>query len=345
MLGHAGAIARAKEQATAGETLVTRKTWLALCAAAAMALPVLSTAQAEDYPNRPIRAVTTTSAGGLSDLFMRALGEELRVRWGQTLVVDNRPGGSMNVGARACSEAAPDGYTICIINTDAMAYNQFLFRRMPFDPEAQLQPVTNLFHLIHMLVVNSDLGVKNIGELVALSKSRPGTLSYIAPGPPMFLYMDTLRKEQGADWVRVPFRGGADAVNAILSGATPIGLFGEGNVIGHIQSGVMTPLVMLNNIRSPNFPQVPLLEETGYSGAPSRSWYGLFVPAGTPRPIVQRLHKEVTAIVSQPAFIAKHLTARSLVPALNTPEQFAADIVRDRAQAKLVVEAAGLTPQ
>jgi tripartite-type tricarboxylate transporter receptor subunit TctC len=157
--------------------------------------------------------------------------------------------------------------------------------------------------------------------------------------------METLRKERGADWVRVPFRGGGDAVNAILGGSTPIALFGEGNVIGHIRAGRMTPLVMMNNIRSPNFPQVPLLEETGYSGPPSRSWYGLFLPAGTPRPIVDRLHKEITAIVSQPAFIAKYLTARSLVPALNTPEQFAADIVRDRAQAKKVVQAAGLTPQ
>ena len=324
---------------------MTRKTVLAFCTAAAMALPMLSTVQAQDYPTRPIRAITTTSAGGLSDLFMRALGEELRVRMGQTLIVENRPGGSMNVGARACTEAPPDGYTICIINTDAMAYNQFLFKRMPFDPETQLTPVTNLFHLIHMLVVNSDLKVKTIDELIALSKAKPGTFSYIAPGPPLFLYMETLRKERAADWVRVPFRGGADAVNAILGGSTPIALFGEGNVIGHIQAGRMTPLVMMNNIRSPNFPQVPLLEETGYSGAPSRSWYGLFVPAGTPQPIVQRLHKEVTAIVRQPEFVAKHLTARSLVSALNTPEQFAVDIVRDRAQARLVVEAAGLTPQ
>ena len=107
----------------------------------------------------------------------------------------------------------------------------------------------------------------------------------------------------------------------------------------------MTPLVMMNNVRSPNFPKVPLLAETGYAGAPSRSWYGLFAPAGTPRPIVDRINKEVTAIVGKPEFTAKHLTARSLVPALNSPEEFAADIVRDRAQAKQVVEDAGLTPQ
>ncbi len=105
--------------------------------------------------------------------------------------------------------------------------------------------------------------------------------------------METLKKEKGADWVRVPFRGGGEAVNAIMSGTTPIALFGEGNVIGNIRAGQMTPLVMMNNIRSPNFPQVPLLSEIGYNGPPSRSWYGIFAPAGTPRPIVDRLSKEI----------------------------------------------------
>ena len=290
-----------------------RSSLIPACVAAACALPALAAAQ--DYPTRPIRVITTTSAGGLSDIFMRALGEELRQRWGQPLIIENRPGGAMNVGTRACAEATPDGYTICITNADAMAYNQFLFKKLPFDPENGLQPITNLFHLIHMLVVNSDLKVKNVDALVALSKARAGTLSYLAPGAPMVLYMETLKKERGADWVRVPFRGGGEAVNAILSGTTPIALFGEGNVIGHIRAGKMTPLVMMNNIRSPNFPEVPLLTEVGYDGAPSRSWYGLFVPAGTPRPIVDKLAKEVASIVNDPAFRARHLSARSLVPA------------------------------
>lgn len=318
---------------------------LMLVPAAFIAFALPTVAAAQDYPTRPIKAITTTSAGGLSDLFMRALGDELHKRLGQPLIIENRPGGAMNVGTRACTEAAPDGYTICITNADAMLYNQFLFKKLPFDPETQLQPVTNAFHLIHMLVVNSNLGVKNVNELVALSKAKPGTMNYLAPGAPMVLYMETLKKERGADWVRVPFRGGGDAVNAIMSGSTPIGLFGEGNVVGHIRAGTMTPLVMMNNVRSPNFPKVPLLSETGYQGAPSRGWYGLFAPSGTPRPIIDRLNKEVRAIVSQPGFTAKHLTARSLVPALNSPEEFAADIKRDRAQAKQVVQAAGMTPQ
>jgi tripartite-type tricarboxylate transporter receptor subunit TctC len=313
--------------------------------AAMFLLPPVSAASAQDYPSRPIRVLTTTSAGGLSDVFMRALGDELGKRMATTFVIENRPGGMQNVGTRACSEAPPDGYTICIINADPLVYNQWLLKSMPFNPETALQPIVNLYHLIHMLVVSAELKVKNVDELVALSKAKPGTLSYVTPGAPMVLYMETLKKERGADWVRVPFRGGGEAVTAILSGSTPIGLFGEGNVIGQIRSGAMTPLVMMNNLRSPNFSQVPLLEETGYSGAPSRGWYGLFAPPGTPRPIIDRIHREVSAIVSRPDFTAKHLTARSLVPALNTPEQFAADIIRDRAQAKLVVEAAGMTPQ
>jgi tripartite-type tricarboxylate transporter receptor subunit TctC len=304
-----------------------------------------SPALAQDYPTRPIKAVTTTSAGGISDIFMRALGDELLKRWGQPIVVENRPGGMQNVGARACTEAPPDGYTICILNAEPIAYNQFLLKSMPFDPEKGLQPVTNLYHLIQTLVVNAQLKVKTIDELIALSKAKPGTLNYLTASVPLALYMETLKKEKGADWVRVPFKGGGEAVNAVLSGSTPIALIGEGNVIGQIRAGTMTPLVMVNNIKSPNFPQVPTLAETGYSGPPSRSWYGLFMPAGTPRAIVDKLAKEVAVIVADPAFRERHLSARSLVPAINTPEQFAAEIRKDRAQAQEVVKASGLEPQ
>ena len=178
-----------------------------------------------------------------------------------------------------------------------------------------------------------------------LSKQKAGTLSYLAPGAPLVLYMETLKKEKGADWVRVPFRGGGEAVNAIMSGTTPIALFGEGNVIGNVRAGQMTPLVMMNNIRSPNFPQVPLLEETGYKGPPSRSWYGIFAPAGTPKAIVDKVSKDINEIVNRPEFRDRHLTARSLVPAANTPERFAEDIRHERLIAEKVVKDAGFEPQ
>ena len=151
---------------------------LLLSAATISILAAAMPAAADDYPSRPIRALTTTSAGGISDIFMRALGDELQKRWGQPIVIENRPGGSQNIGTRACADAAPDGYTICIINAEPLVYNQFLIKNMPFDAETAVQPITNLYHLIQMLVVNAELNVKTVDELIALSKAKPGTMSY-----------------------------------------------------------------------------------------------------------------------------------------------------------------------
>jgi tripartite-type tricarboxylate transporter receptor subunit TctC len=300
---------------------------------------------AGDWPNRSIRVLTTTSPGGISDVFMRVLGEELRKRLGQSIVVENRPGGMQNVGARACTESAPDGYTICIINADPIVYNPLLLKNIGFNPETGLQPITNLFHLIQVLVINSNLKANTIDELIALSKKQPGTLSYLTAAPPLALYMDTLKKEKGADWVRVPFKGGGEAVYAVLGGSTPIALIGEGNVIGQINAGKMRELVMVNNMHSPLYPKVPTLAESGYKGPPSHTWYGLFAPHGTPKPIIDRIAKEVAEIVRDPAFTKKNLTDRSLVPDVNGPEAFARQIDEDRAIARQVVKDAGLTPQ
>jgi tripartite-type tricarboxylate transporter receptor subunit TctC len=316
-----------------------------LSAAALVLLHGVAPAQDNRYPNRTIRVFTTTGAGGISDIFMRALGDELQKRWGQPVVVENRPGGMQNIGVRACQDAAPDGYTICIITADPLIYNPHLFKNLPFDADKGVRPVTNLFNLIQMLVVNSGLHVKTVDDLVAASKAAPGTMSYLTAAPPLALYMEKLKDQKGADWVRVPFKGGGEAVNAVLNGSTPIALIGEGNVIGQIGAGIMTPLVMVNNVHSPNFPGVPTLAETGYDGAPSRSWYGLFVPYATPQPIVDKLAKEITSIVAAPGFRDRHLSARSLVPAINTPAEFAAEIARDRAVAQQVVRDSGLTPQ
>ena len=189
-----------------------------LIAALAAATLYASPARADDYPTRPIHVLTTSSAGGISDIFMRVLGEELHKRLGQPLIIENRPGGSGNIGARACQDAQPDGYTICIINADPMIYNQYLFKNLPFDPD-KLTPIINLFHLIQVLVINSDLGAKSVDELIAVSKRKPGTLSYLTASIPCVVYMDNLKQEKGGDWVRVPFKGGGEATNAILGGS------------------------------------------------------------------------------------------------------------------------------
>ena len=300
---------------------------------------------ADEYPAKPIRVFTTSSAGGISDIFMRVLDDRLSSRLGQRLIIENRPGAQGNIAARACSEAPPDGYTICIINADPMIYNQFLFKHLGFDPEKGLTPIINLFHLIQVLVVNSDLKVKSVDELVALSKAKPGTLNYLTASLPLVVYMESLHTDKGADWVRVPFKGGGEATNAILSGTTPIGLIGLGNVISQIRAGKMTPLALTNNIPTPLLPNVPTFTDLGYKGAPSQTWYGLFAPAGTPRAIVDKLNKEITTVINESGFKDKFLIQRGLVEAIGTPEDFAAEIKRDRESARQVVKQSGMEPQ
>jgi len=317
-----------------------------LFAAATLASALLATpALADDYPNRPIRVFTTSSAGGISDIFMRVLGESMRARLGQPLIIENHPGGAGNIGARTCAEAPPDGYTICIINADPMIYNQFLFKKLPFDPEKGLTPIVNLFHLIQVLVINSDLKAKTVDELVAVSKAKPGTLSYLTASVPLAVYMDSLKRDKGADWVRVPFKGGGEATNSILGGSTPIGLIGLGNVFSQIQAGKMTALALTNNIRTPLLPDVPTFADLGYKGAPSQTWYGLFAPAGTPRPMIDKLNAEVKRVFEDKDFVDKYVISRGQVPAVNSPEEFAAEIKADRDAAREVVKESGLEPQ
>jgi len=311
---------------------------------AGLFLVLIMPAAAQDYPNKPIHVLTTSSAGGISDIFMRVLGEELHKSLGQPIIIENRPGGQGNIATRACTEAAPDGYTICIINADPLIYNQYLFKNLPFDPE-KVTPIINLFHLIQVLVINSDLKATTVDQLVATSREKPGTLSYLTASIPCVVYMDSLKKDKGADWVRVPFKGGGEATNAILGGSTPIGLLGLGNVVGHIRGGKMTALALVNNIRTPLLPETPTLADLGYKGAPSQTWYGLFAPAATPRPIIDKISNEVKRVFANKDFVEKYVISRGQVPAINTPEEFAAEIRADRAAAAQVVKAAGMQPQ
>lgn len=313
----------------------------AILAVAAM-IGASSVTGAQEYPTRPIRAIATTSAGGISDLFMRALGEELHKRLGQPIIVENRPGGANNLGTRACADAAPDGYTICITQIEPVVYNQFLYKNLGYNPETGLAPISNLFFISQVLFTNAKLGVKTVDELVALSKAKAGTLSYLAPSPVLYLYMEWLKDQKGADWIRVPFKGGGEAVNAVMNESTPVALLGVGNIIGNIQGGVFTPLAIANEMRSPLLPNVPTIVDLGYKGPASRDWFGLFAPAGTSPAIVARLSKEVQSIMADQAFQEKHVISRGLIPAAGSPEAFAAQIQKDRAVAAQVVKDAKL---
>ena len=300
---------------------------------------------AQDYPTRPIRVIATSSAGGTSDIFMRALAEELHRRLGQPIVVENRPGGAFNIGARACAEAAPDGYTLCIIPGEPLVFNQFLFKNLAFDPTTAFEPITQLFNITQAFVVSKALEVKTLPELAALSKAKPVTLSYSTAAVPLGVFIERWKKETGADMVRVPFRGGGEAVTALLTGATPIGFYGIANVRSHLEGGTVIGLVVDSGTRSPLFPDIPTIPQATSTKFAGRSYFGLLAPARTPKPIVARLQAEVARIVNEPGFRQRNLIERGLEPVASTPEEFARFIRDDRVLAEQIVKEAGLEPQ
>ncbi len=300
---------------------------------------------AQNYPTRPIRVITVNGPGGTADIFLRALGHELQKRIGQPFVVEPRPGGNFMLGSRACAEAPTDGYTVCMLNNEALAYNQFLFKKIPYDPAKDFAPITNLIFFTTALVVNSSLHVKSLDELVALAKAKPKTLTFVAPSMHQRLFFDRINKAHGIDLVGVPFKGGGEAVTGILSGATPVAFFGLASFLPYLRDGTMTALAVDSDERSPLVPDVPTLAELGYRENLSRVYYGLVAPAGVARSIIDHLQAEVAAVMADPDFRRKLLLDRALEPVANTPEQFARFLEKDRSISAKDVKDAGLQPQ
>jgi tripartite-type tricarboxylate transporter receptor subunit TctC len=310
-------------------------TWLALCAAA----------PAQDYPTRAVRVIIPLGAGGGGDVFTRALADELQKALRQPVVVENRPGGALNVGTRACAEAAPDGYTICVLSSGPLAYNQFLFKSLPFDPEKDLEPISNLFFNTLALVTNPSLKVTTIPELMALARAKSGTLSYGTFSFPLAYFMEKLKKETGADIVRVPFRSGNELLNAVMSGSTPVAILALSNMIAQLQSGHVRGLVVAANKRSPLFPDIPTLAEARNGEDYPSTWFGLFAPAGTPKAITAKLASSVARIVEDRDFRQRMFVDRAVEPAGMRLEEFARFIREERRIAEQVVKESGLQPE
>jgi len=300
---------------------------------------------AQDYPIRPIRVITAVGPGGTADTFLRVLGEELHRRLGQPFVVEPRPGGNFIIGGRACAEAPADGYTICMLSGETLAYNRFLYKSLPYDPEKDFAPITNFFFITTALVVNASLNVKTLDELAAAAKAKPKTLSFFAPSIPQRLFFERFNREHGTDLIGVPFRGGADAVSGILSGSTPVAFFGLASFLPHLRDGKMNGLLVDSTVRSPLMPDIPTRGELGFRDNFTRVYYGLVAPAAMPKPMIDRLREQIAQIASEPAFRKRHLIDRALEPIIDTPTEFARFLQADRVAAELIVKEAGISPQ
>ena len=300
---------------------------------------------AQNYPAKPIRVIATSSAGGISDIFIRIVGDELQKRWGQPLVVENRPGGQFNIGARACADAVPDGYTVCIMPTDVLQYNRFQFKNLSYDLFKDLEPISVLFYITQGLVVSSSLNVTTLEQLAAYSKTHPNMLSYTAAAVPHQLFIESFKQETGADIVRVPFRGGGEAVTGLLTGTTQVAFFGIGNFIPHLQAGTIKGIAVDAAKRTPLFPNIPTLKEVRPNAELTRADFSLWAPKGMPKELVKKVRDEFARIGGDPAFADKHLIQRGLDPVFSTPEQFAQYLETQRAEVERTAKKAGLQPQ
>ncbi len=317
-----------------------RRWILALLALAVLPLPAV----AQNYPTRPIKAIASQGPGGLSDIFMRALGDQLGPALGTSIVVEDRAGAEGTIGAQACAAAAPDGYTICILPGETVTINPIIQPNSDFDPAKSLMPVTRAYYLTQVFAVDASLNVKTFAELAALAKAKPNTLNYMAPSLSKVAFMQEFDKTNGVDIVRLPFKGGGDAVNSMLTGTTQIAIFGIGNLVSFIRDGKVVGLAIDGDKRSPLAPEIPTFKEAGYTKHISATFFGIYAPAGTPKPIVDKLYQAIAAIGAKPDFQQKFLFSRGLTPVFSPPDQFAKELPADRAEGLATVKASGLYP-
>lgn len=303
-----------------------------------LAAPSLSAEPA--YPVKPIRVIVPIAAGSVTDVIMRAAGQELTARLKQPLVIDNRTGASGIIGAEACAKAPPDGYTICAIYTATTSINPQVFDKLPYDPARDFAPITNLYYVTGVLVVPASLPVNSVDELKTLATTRPRAVNFgtIGAGSYPEVFLTWLNRQWRTDMPAVPYKGGGPITVALMSNEIQVSAVGLGNMIGQVQSGQVRALAMSGAKRSPLFPRVPTFAEAGLDGFAGNLWWGIAAPAETPKAIIARLNAEFAQLFRQPRF-AEFLESQAVEPAISTPDAYAAFLKADREWTATLIKA------
>lgn len=315
---------------------------LALAAWCAMTSAAHAQAQGKPvYPNRAIRLVLPFPPGGATDIMARKIGQKMSQAWGQQVVIDNRAGAGGNIATELVARAVPDGYTLLFAASAQLAVNPSLYSKVPFDSVKDFAPVSLAGSVPNILVAHPSLGVKNLRELIALAKARPGQLNYATAGSGSTAHLsaELLNMETGIDIVHVPYRGAAPGVTDVLSGQVPLMMVSMPSVLGHVKTGKLRALGMTAAKRSEAAPDVPTFSET-IPKFESSAWYGMLAPAGTPPDVVDRLSDEVRAILRQPD-VKEVLGAQGIEIIASTPAEFGAYIKTELAKWAAVVRKSG----
>jgi len=296
-------------------------------------------ASADNYPTKPVTLIATAAPGGVVDILARTIGQRLTKAWGQQVVVENKPGGSNQIGADYVAKSAPDGYTLLVSPEATFVVNPWIYQKAPYDPAVDFVPITGLVSISQALITHPSLPVQNVRELVELGKQKPGALNYGTFGVAStgHLNMEMFQKTAGVTFVPVHYRGATPALTDVIAGHIQMMFISAGSAVPPSKGGQVKLLAIGSGKRLAQLPDVPTIAEGGFPGFEAVSWFGLFAPRGTPRDVVAKINDDVRRIFADPEFREKFLDVNFFQPMASTPEQFAEFIKSDATKWRNVI--------
>ena len=315
---------------------------ISLVAIASLASGV-SRSLADDYPVRPIRIVLPFAPGGAVDIISRMLGEKMTAAWGQPVIVDSKPGAGGIVATNVVAKSPGDGCTL-LMTTANLTINPSRHKELPYDTQRDLVPIAEMIGIPDVIVVRADVPAHNLAELIALAKSKPGKLNFASPGVGTFphLAFELFKKQAGINIVHIPYKGAAQANVAMLAKEVDVMASNISDVRQFIESGAMRPLAVTSAKRANALPDVPTIAESGFSGFEAVGWMGLVAPAGTPKPVIDKLNRQIVESLKAED-MTKMLVTQGFDMMTGSPEDFAAFIARDIPRWAEAVKTSGAT--
>ncbi len=294
------------------------------------------------YPSRPIRVIVPQSPGASTDLTARLIARSLSDAWKQPVVVDNRPGAGTIIGTELVVRAAPDGHTLMVV-ASGITVNPSMHKRMPYDTERDLAPVSQLTRFSNLLAAHPSFAGKNLQDVLAMAKARPGTINFASAGlaSGTHMSMELLKAMTGIDLVHIPYTGGGPAVTATIGGQVQLNIGTTVGVLPHVRSGKLRAVAVTTAARSPAAPEVPTFAESGVTGYDHGPWNGLFAPAKTPPAVLAKIHGEVVRALQSPD-VRKVFANEGVEVVASSPELFAGMVRTELAMWAKVVKAAGI---
>jgi len=303
--------------------------------AALVLLGALPAAAQDSYPSRPVKIVVPYAPGGATDIIARILGQRLTESLGQSFIVENRPGASGNLALESVAKAAPDGYTLLVGNVSTNTINENTFaQQLQIKPSRDLVGIAKLVEIPHIIAVTAGFPGSTLADLVAEAKRNPGRINYASAGLGSYphLDMEKLQKAAGIQMTHVPYKGGAgQMIPSLISGETTVAFINLSSTLGHIRSGRLKPLATAAPQRLAELPEVPTLAELGYPGIGTNAWQGMFAPAATPRPVLDKLYGAVAAVLLRPEMKEGLAKQMQTVTLSSSPQEFT-ELVRKETQ-------------